>query len=88
MTQVFTYDVLRHEWVGQIGTIDQYRDPRTYVPYWTSPPFNNRADAVAALEAHEEVLGYDERLMRYAVKKPYTRATVIFRKTKFDEYDR
>ena len=88
MTQVFTYEVLRHEWLGQVGYIDQYGNPSTFKPYWTSPPFSNRADATAALEAHDEVLGYSERLMRYEVKKSYTHATVIFRRTSVDEYER
>jgi hypothetical protein len=80
VSQLFTYEVLRHEWVAQIGHIDQYGNPQTFKPYWTSPIFSNRAAAVAALEAHDEVLGYSERLMRYEVKKSYTHAMVIFRK--------
>jgi|TARA_R110000850_G_scaffold57108_1_gene133991 hypothetical protein len=88
MTQVFTYEVLRHEWVAQVGHIDQYGNPSTFSPYWTSPPFNNRADAVAALEAHDDVLGYSGHLMRYEVKKSYAHATVSLRKTLVDEYER
>jgi len=88
MESVFTFEVMRNEWVAQVGRIDPYYDPKTFKPYYTSAPFPTREQAVAALEAHPEVLKYNDRLMRYEMQKDYTRGEVIFRKTKVDEYDR
>jgi len=89
MESVFTFEVMRSEWVAQVGRLSDISSMvENYKPYWTSAPFPTREQAVAALEAHPEVLKYNERLMRYEMQKDYTRGEVIFRKTKIDEYDR
>jgi hypothetical protein len=79
---------MRDEWVAQVGHIDQYGDPRSFKPYWTSQPFPTRAQAVEALEAHEEVIGYSKQLMRYRMAKSYTSGQVNFRRTEVDQYDK
>jgi hypothetical protein len=86
--QQFTYEVLRHEWVAQIGYHDQYGNPQSRAPYWTSEPFNTQAGATTALEAHEEVIQWSDRLQRYEMQKSYTYGMVMFRKTSQHEYDR
>jgi hypothetical protein len=88
MRGTFTFHVMRDEWVAQVGFIDQYGNPNTFRPYWTSDPFNNRQDAVQALEAHEEVINYNDRLMRYEMAKGYTRGEVRFRQTEVEQYDK
>lgn len=84
---MFTYRVIRDEWVAQVGHIDCYGDPNSFNPYWTSEPFATREEAIAALEAHEEVIGYSERLLRYEMKKSYTHGCATFRKTEVNVYD-
>lgn len=88
MSDIFTFHVMRDEWVAQVGTEDDVGSTQSFKPYWTSPPFPTRAQAVEALEAHEEVLGYSKQLMRYRMKKPYTAGKVNFRQTEVDQYDR
>ena len=88
MSNVFTYHVVRDEWVAQVGYIDQYGDPKTFKPYWTSVPFPTRAQAAEVLMLHEEVIEYSDKLMRYRMKRPYTSGTVTFRQTEVDQYDR
>ena len=87
-SQVCTYQVMRCEWIAEIGYIDQYNNPQTRQPYWTSQPFDGQSEAKAALEAHEEVIGWNDRLHRYEMQKSYTYGNVQFRKTMVDEYDK
>lgn len=77
---------MRDEWVAQIGNVDQYG--KEFKPYWTSEPFPTRDQAIDALEAHVEVIAYSEQLMRYRMKKDYTRGDVFFRQTEMDQYER
>lgn len=77
----FTYRLMRDEWVAEVGYIDQYGNPRSFKPYWVSEPYATRAEAIKALESHEDVRGYDERLLRYVTAKAYTSAEVRFKRT-------
>jgi len=88
MATKFTYQVIRQEWVARVGQIDCYGDPNSFKPYWVSEPFATRQEAVEALEAHDEVIGFNERLMRYDMKKSYTDGHVHFRKQILDEYEK
>jgi hypothetical protein len=84
----FVYEVFRSEYVAQIGHVDQYGTPSSFKPYWTGTPSADRAAAQAELEAHEEVIQYNDKLYRYEMKKDYTRGHVQFRKIKVDEYEK
>lgn len=88
MDNVFTYHVMRDEWVARVGHMTDVSGIPKIKPYWTSKPFPTRDQAIAALEAHPDVIGYNERLMRYEMKGNYTMGEVIFRQTEVDQYDR
>jgi len=68
----FTYKVMREEWYADVGHIDCYGNPQSFRPYWTSQPFPTQNEALAAMKAHDDVLGYDQHLMRHVMAKSYT----------------
>ena len=88
MSNKFKYEVMRGEWVAEVGNIDQYGDPSSFKAYWRSDALPTREEAIAALEAHEDVIEYSNQLMRYRMKKSYTHGQIRFRWTKVDEYER
>ena len=88
MTQAFKYQVMRGEWIAEVGNIDDIGSPSSFRAYWRSEPFPDREQAVEALEAHEDVIEYSSQLMRYKMRKSYTRGKYRFKWTMVEEYEK
>lgn len=79
------YQVYVCGWAAKVGDVDQYGG--NFISYWTSKLCETRDEAIALLEAHEEVIKYDPQLLRYEMKKDYTRGDVFYRKILVSEFE-